>query len=602
VKKLFFTLLILSFVLGITPGTTAAHPVLQGLAGEQDVVVQADDWLSRLADKFYGNILAFPAIVEATNQAATADDSYAAIDNPDVIELGQKLCIPASGDAEAFLSESGASEATAGLQLDEITIATAGIAANVSTLDPLFDSVVKETIVNMFDVLVKIEREEVGGQRVFNLSDKGIATSWQPVDDRTWEIKIRSGVTFHDGSPLTAEDVVFSINYILDPTQEVPLASQLTGITGAEFVDDETFLLKTETPLASAISKLARVFVVPSDHYEAVGAEAFSENPIGSGPYKFVEWVKDDHITLEANADYWGGAPAVSRAVFRHVPEDATRAAAIKSGEANIVNNIPPALYADLVADANVSAFIFNGMQHILFGLDGQKPPFDDPRVRQAVMYAVNREEIINSLFQGLFARPITGLVAEGLLGYDPALEQVYSYNPDKARELLAEAGYADGFSTQLLYSPGRYAQGTETVQVIIANLAEVGINVEPMTAEGAQRLQMIREGTVPGIFSTSCLNETGDPSGCLDLWASKDQGRGWYWPDFNLDTEIAQQNATFDETERAELVQEINRQLTDMAPFIWMHHENIGWAVTKGIQFEPTWEGYTDLRNLSLR
>ena len=601
-KKLFSTLLTLIFVLGIVPGMAAAHPVAQELACEQDVVVQADDWLSRIADKVYGDILAFPAIVEATNQAATADDSYTAIDNPDVIEPGQKLCIPGSGDAEAFLSESGASEATAALQLDEITIATTGISSNVSTLDPLFDSVVKETIVNMFDVLVKIEREEVRGQRVFNLSDNGIATSWQPVDDITWEIKIRSGVTFHDGSPLTAEDVVFSINYIVDPANEVPLASQLTGIAGAEFVDDETFLLKTETPLASAIGKLARVFVVPSDHYEAVGPEAFSEQPIGSGPYKFVEWVKDDHITVEANENYWGGAPAIKRAVFRHVPEDATRAAAIKSGEAHIVNNMPPALYADLVADPNVAAFIYNGMQHILFGLNAQNPPFDDPRVRQAVMYAINREEIVNSLFAGLFARPITGLVAEGLLGYDPALEDVYAYNPDKARELLAEAGYADGFDTRLPYTPGRYAQGTETVQVMIANLAEVGINVELMTAEGAQRLQMIREGTAPGIFSTSCLNETADPSGCLDLWASKDKGRGWYWPDFNLDAEIAQQNTAFDEAERAELVKDINLQLTELAPFIWMHHENIGWAVASGLNFQPTWEGYTDLRNLTLQ
>jgi peptide/nickel transport system substrate-binding protein len=480
----------------------------------------------------------------------------------------------------------------------EIVIANTGMAADVSTLDPLVESIVFEVNYNLFDLIVKIDRQYEGGQAVFKVSDtKSIVTSWERIDDTSWEMKVRSGVTFHDGSPLTAEDVVFSINHALDPAFASKLVTQLAGITGAELVDDETFILKTEAARAGTVEELSRVAVVPSDYYTKVGPEKFAEQPIGSGPYKFVEWVKGDHVTLEAYDGYWGGAPAIKRVVFRYVPEDATRAAAIKSGEADLVNNIPPALYADLEADPNVHAFIYHGMQHILFGLDGRTPPFSDPRVRQAMMYAIDRGEIIDTLFEGKFARPITGLIAEGLPGYDPALEDYYSYDPDKARQLLADAGYADGFETELLYTPGRYAQIDDVVQALTGYLADVGITVKLMPAEGGQRLQMIREGTVPGIFSTSCLNEQADPGACIDLWADKEAGRGWYWPDFNLDEESAQQRMTFDLEERTTLLKDINQQLVELAPFIWMYHENNGWASTPGLVIEPTWEGYTELR-----
>jgi len=481
---------------------------------------------------------------------------------------------------------------------EEIVVANAGMAAQVSTLDPLVESIVFDVNLNLFDLAVRIDREYIDGKAVLGFSEtKGVVTSWQILDETTWELKVRTGITFHDGSPLTAEDLAFSINHALDPAFGSKLVTQLSGITGAEAVDDETLLLKTEVARVGTIEELARVAVVPSDYYQKVGAAAFAEQPIGSGPYKFVEWVKGDHVTLEAYDGYWGGAPAIKRVVFRYVAEVATRAAAIKSGDAQLVNDISPTLFADLEKDPNVHAFVHNGMQHIVFGMDGRTPPFSDVRVRQAVNFAIDRQEIIDELFAGKFARQVTGEIAEGLPGYDPAVEEVYTYDPDKARALLADAGYADGFETELLYTPGRYAMLDEMVQAITGYLAEVGITVKPMPAEGGQRLQMIREGTVPGIFSTSLLNEQADPGAIIDLWAEKEAGRGWYWPDTDVDAECHAQRQEFDPVKRAEMLRELNAKLVEQAPFIWMHHENQGWASMPGLVIEPTWEGYTDLR-----
>jgi len=485
----------------------------------------------------------------------------------------------------------------------EVTVATSGVAATVNTLDPLFDSNTSEVVINLFDSLVMIERQMVDGQPRFELTDQGVATSWQPVDDTTWEFTVRTGITFHDGTPLTASDVAFSINQILDPEFNSRRAAVIPGIAGAEAVDDQTVHVFTEFPLANAVLILSRIQVVPEAYYREVGSEAFSEAPIGSGPYAFESWSRGDFVALRAYDDYWQGRPAFDRAVFRNVTEASGRAVAIRSGQAQIVNNIPPTLFADLQGDAGVQTLIFEGNQHVLFGIDGREGPLADVRVRQAIMFAIDREEIIDVLYDGQFARPVTGIIMQGLPGYDPALEEMYTYDLERARELMAEAGYADGFTTQMLYSPGVLAQIDELVQSYIGYLSDIGITLQLDATESGSRLQRVRDGDVPGIYQTACGNQSADPAHCFNLWISESAGRGWYWPGvFNLDEELVRLAGELDADVRAERFVEFNEMVATQVPFIFAHHENTGWATAADIDFTPTWQGYTDLRNATLR
>ena len=486
---------------------------------------------------------------------------------------------------------------------DQVTVATSGVAATVNTLDPLFDSNTSEVVINLFDSLVMIERRMVDGQPRFEVTDQGVATSWRPVDDTTWEFTIRSGITFHDGSALTAGDVAFSINQILDPDYQSRRAAVIPGIAGAEAIDDETVHVFTEFPLANAVLVLSRIQIVPEAYYRELGSEAFSEAPIGSGPYAFDSWSRGDFVSLKAYEDYWQGQPAFDRAVFRNVTEASGRAVAIRSGQAQIVNNIPPSLFADLENDQGVQTLIFEGNQHVLFGIDGREGPLADVRVRQAIMFAIDREEIIEVLYDGQFARSVTGIIMQGLPGYDAALEQRYPYDPERARDLLVEAGYADGFTTQMLYSPGVLAQIDELVQAYIGYLSDVGITLQLDAAESGSRLQRIRDGEVPGIFQTACGNQSADPAHCFNLWINESTGRGWYWPGaFDLDVELVNLAGELDEQARAERFEEFNDLVATQVPFIFAHHENTGWATSTDIEFTPTWQGYTDLRNATRR
>ena len=475
-----------------------------------------------------------------------------------------------------------------------LVIAQAGLGAGEDTLDPTLRDVEKSVHLNLFDALVRAELRN--GRVVFTPS--GIAESWRVLPGGTqWEFKIRRGVKFHDGSPLEAADVAFTINRVVDPKAKTDLAEEFTGIVSAEARDDATVVVTTAKDNVDTAASLSRAYIVPKKYFESVGPKAFADKPIGSGPFKFVSWVPGDETRLEAFPGYWGGAPKVPCVTFKTVKENATRAAMLKAGQADIVNSLPPAQYAELARDGRWTTTIFPDMQHVLFGLDGRSGPFQDIRVRQAVNFAVNRKEIFEKLFQG-FARPVSGLIADTLAGYDESVEQVFPYDPARAKKLLADAGYASGFSTGMIFTPGRYLLGDQTVQAVTGYLEAVGIKVTATPADGGARLKAIREGKVPGMFQTSCLNQKLDPGACFGLWVWK-KGRGFYWPDFNVDEQYERQAHDLNMERRAQELARLNRTVVERAPFLWLLHENTGWAMVKSVSLAPNLYGYIDLRNL---
>jgi len=482
---------------------------------------------------------------------------------------------------------------------DSLTIADSGGAAAPTTLDPLFESSERSVHLNVFDPLIRTGLQG-GGRFQRILYSPWIAESWRSMGDGSqWEIRIRDGVRFHDGTSLTADDVAFSLNHLLDPSFKSRFASQFSGILGAQAKDRLTVTVRTDGIQAATIPMLTRLYIVPRAYYTRVGTRAFAERPVGSGPYKFVSWSRgDQRVALEAFPSYWHGAPAIPRVTFWSVAEAATRVALLKAGQVDLINSVPPVLYEDLRHDSNVAVFVFQSSQHAAIAIDGRKPPFSDVRVRRAMNFAVNRNELISQVFHG-FARPVTGAIAQGLPGYDPAVEQVYRYDPAHAKQLLADAGFPNGFSTELMYSPGGLFLINETVQALTGYYQRVGIRVTPVAAETALRLERIRRGEVPGLFQTAIRNEELDADNILGLWFWKGQGtRGFYWPDLNANELIAQEQKELDPKKRVPILAEINKMVVDAAPFIFLYEENEGWAMRKGLQFQPRYDGIILLHN----
>ncbi len=474
----------------------------------------------------------------------------------------------------------------------EIVIAHIGLSAGEQSMDPNFESTESSVHINMFDTLIRPFRTADANPR-FEFRP-GLAESWklQP-DGLTWELKLRRGARFHDGTEVTGEDVRFTLQQVNNPDFKSRMAANGTyeGLKEVQVVDPHTIRITTTQPLPMFESRLTRLYIYPKAYYESVGAEQFGLKPIGSGPYTFVSWTKGDQVVLEAHDGYWGGAPAVKRATFKAVPEASTRVAMLQAGQADLINDVPPQLYENLKREGRVDVFQLRSMNHVVMGLDGRDGPMADVRVRQAINYAVNKDEMIERLFRG-FARRAVTTVADGLPGFTPEINAMYPHNLDRAKALLAEAGYANGFEVGLLYSEGRLFLGKVWTQAIVGYLEKIGIKATIETAEAAQRLQRIREGKVPAIFLTSLLNQDIDAEGPFRIWLSK-KGRGFYWPQLDVDAQLEQQRTELDSERRRVILEDINRKAVEHACYIYSHFENSGWGATKGFSVQPRHDGY---------
>lgn len=277
-----------------------------------------------------------------------------------------------------------------------------------------------------------------------------IAESWEQPDPTTYIFKLRRGIKFHNGEELTADDVVFTFERILADDgldgQPSPRKGLVEPLQSVEKVDDYTVRMKLAKPSAAFLQLLVHTQIVPKDYVEEVGSRGLSEHPVGAGPFKFVEGSLDGQIVLERFDGYYGGSPElppvgpakVRRVVFRMMPEPATRIAALKSGEVHIVQEVPPDMVADLERDPNVQVKVTQGTR--LYMIELNNKVLSDPRVRQALNYAIDWDAILQELYQGHAHRVATAMLPSGF-GYHEGLEP-YPYDPEKAKQLLREAGY----------------------------------------------------------------------------------------------------------------------------------------------------------------
>jgi peptide/nickel transport system substrate-binding protein len=362
-------------------------------------------------------------------------------------------------------------EATGPVELPSVTI---GNSASISTLDGTLVSGRQSVslFAHIYDFLYTMDREG-------NLQPD-LALGHNMLDDLTCEMELRKGVKFHNGEEFTAEDVKFTIERILDPESKSTWRYFINLIERVEVVDTYTVRIITSAPFPGLINNVSLLPIISKAAFEEIGADEFSSNPMGTGPFAFEKWVKGEYVLLKANKEHWRGAPAFESVEFREIPDDIARLAALKSGEVDIIVNVSPDLIPDISKEPNLVVETVPSIRGMYVFIDTRCGPFKDVRVRQAINYLVDVEEIIDTLLHDTGATPINNMVPPMYFGHNEDLPMhPYPYNPEKAWELLKEAGYEKPFKITLNGPIGRYLMDKTVAQAIAGQLEREGFEVE---------------------------------------------------------------------------------------------------------------------------
>lgn len=425
-----------------------------------------------------------------------------------------------------------------------------------------------------------------------------LATSWERVDLYTWKFKLREGVTFWNGNPFTAEDVKFSFERLASDYPELGEVSEYTytgnKIKSIETPDKYTVIITTKDPYPIMLSISPYIFMMDKEWTKARSLDYLTTHTMGTGPYKFVEWVKGDHLTLEANENYWAGKPAIDKVVIRPIVEASTRVASLLAGEVAMVWDLPVKLLDRVKADPDIQVVERAGRRTIFFGINASTgpDPLNDAKVRKAIYMAIDEKAILEKVMFG-HAALATQLVGPADFGYDPSIER-FPYDPERAKKLLAEAGYPDGFSLDIDCPYDRYVQDEQICTAAASMLKKIGVTATVHTRTKSVHFSRLVDDKTKGLCMVGWITAAYDTGRMLLVHVQSrdpEKGYGSWNPgirDPELDKCIEKTPGITDQEKRQEALQECMRETMDKAYFVPLHVQNNIFGVKKGIKFSP--------------
>ena len=459
----------------------------------------------------------------------------------------------------------------------QVTIA---LGSEPTTLDPQLREDGGERAVND-NIYETLMNRTPDGKLVTGLA----AAAPELLDPRTWEVKLRPGIKFHNGEPFNADAVVYSIKRIIDPKFNSEQISFFETIKDAEKVDDLTVRITTNGPDPILLSRLYWMKMVPPVFSQD---PKFAENPVGTGPYKFVRWERGQDIVLTANKDYWGPAPRIKEVKYRFVEEPGTRLAGLKAGEFDVITNLLPEFTQQVPQAIHIL-----GLEHPIIILNADGGPTKDVRVRQALNYAVDKQALSEGLFEG-FAQIAQGqLLSPSFFGFDENVH-AYPFDPDKAKSLLKEAG-ALGATVELIGTSGRWLKDRELVEAVAAFWDAVGLKTKVRIFEFNEYLNRLfdRKTRADAIFVVSS-NELLDADKSFSAYY-KAGGIGSSNSDTELAALIDKARTETDVTRRQALYHRAVKRAYDQAYFVWLLNiEDI-----YGVSARLDWHGRVDAKIL---
>jgi peptide/nickel transport system substrate-binding protein len=400
-----------------------------------------------------------------------------------------------------------------------------------------------------------------------------LATSWKAVDDKTWEFKLRSGVKFTNGEAFTASVVKANFERIVKPELKSSTGTTLAGIiAGVDAVDDSTVRFRLKAPYGMLLERLQTWRMISPQEQKARGDDGLATNPVGTGPYKFVEWKQGQQVVLDRNEDYWGTKPYFKQIVIRLITEGATAQAELLAGNAHMVLSITPDQVKS-IKDSGVADVAFTPTVLVLEArMDalarGGPNPFTDKRVRQAANYAVDKEAIAKNLLGG-YSQVVGTNISPLMFGYDANVKP-YPYDPAKAKELLTAAGYANGLDVQFNYFPVTgFANTPDIVQAIAADLGKVGIRAKLNSVGATEYQNIMNAGKIGPIFTGGNQNGGFFDGGFGFFYLKKSLVASYYYSD-ELDKLIAVIETSADQEARKKALSDVQKLLHEEAPYIW--------------------------------
>lgn len=478
-----------------------------------------------------------------------------------------------------------------------------GFSADALTLDPAnHRNRETETIIrNMFDGIVTRDAD-------MNVVSQ-LAESWTAIDPTTYEFKLRSGITFHNGSAMTADDIKFSIDRLTQENamggQTSPRQSLLGPVSGVEVIDDLTFRILLASPWPILPAMLPFQEMVSKAHVEAVGDAAMADSVNGTGPFKLVEWRKGQSVIMERYDGYYGGSTdiepvgnaCVERAIFQVIPENASRVAALLAGEVHIIDKLPSHMIAQVEANPDTKVMAVNGTRTTFMAMNNQSGPFSDIRVRHAMAHALDRQLIVDKILNGN-ASLTNGILSPDAFGKNENLP-AYEYDVAKAKALLTEAGYPDGIDVTLDVD----GANKEIAEAIAAVAAEAGFRIGVVVGEASTLKSRFRTKGEPidgQMWLTSWGNGSLDPVGIfVPTHRSNDRGNSSGYANPELDALLDAANIETDRAKRAKLYSDaeaiVNRDLPKI--YLWVAQDLYG-VSTKVSGWRPSSDSRINLHD----
>ncbi len=495
------------------------------------------------------------------------------------------------------------------------------IASEPTSLDPHFHNLTPNNSMasHIFDSLViRDERHRL---------KPGLAVSWKPIDKTTWEFKLRKNVKFHDGSPFTADDVIFSFARAPEvPNSPSSLATFTKGKTFSK-IDPHTIQIKTEHPHPLMPIDMSRVPIVSKKHGEGAKTEDYNSGKamFGTGPFVMSEFVPGDRIILTRNTDYWGGSPVWDRVIFKPISSSPARLSALLAGDVDLIDNVPTANIAGLKNNDRIELFQIPSSRVIYFHMDQFRDstpfirsksgdqianPLKKLKVRKALSMAIDRDAIVSRIMEGVAVKA-GQLLPKGFFGRSGKLKPV-EFDPEGAKKLLAEAGYGDGFALTLHGPNDRYINDAKIVEAVAQMFTRIGLDV---TVETMTRSVYFRRATRGGpgnlpefsFFLVGWGSGTGEASHTLkSLLHTYDKDRGFgavnrgRYSNPELDKLIQEALSTVDETKREKLLEKATEIAIEDVGLIPLHYQVNTWAARKGFYYRARIDNYTNAHSVS--
>ena len=435
-------------------------------------------------------------------------------------------------------------------------------------------------ILHIYDALIERDWDEI--------IQPDLAESWQIVNDTTVEFKLRKGIKFSNGEPFNAEVVKYNFERVaglLPGAKKTLNAGDYKSIKEVKIIDEHTVQIITKHPDPLLLSYVAAKYMVPIEYTKKDNFKKLATKPIGTGPYVLKSWMKGGELVLTAKKDYWKGAPKIDEVVFRPIPEDSTRIAELMVGGVDIIANLKPDNIQEVEAEKNLEVkFVPSARVAFLF-INAENYKMKDIRVRRAINYALDVPSLIKNVMVGNAYR-VSTVAPKSFVGWDPE-EMYYSYNPEKAKRLLAEAGFPNGMDVTILTPRGRYLNDVQACEAIAGMLVKVGIRAKVNAVEFGVFAKVTQAHDIPELMYAAWGNNVFDVWDTIKTCVRSGAMFSWYKNEI-VDENIDKASRTIDPEKHSRYLRLALREMWRDPPFGYLYAQRDIYGVNKRVVWEP--------------